>query len=75
MSKFSSKKKEKGARIKYDFLELKDYLNSWLNLNIEDQRIIFSIRSEMNPLKSNFRRNNKMEVEYCVKKCGQEMDN
>ena len=28
----------------------------------------------MNPLKSNFRRNNKMEVEYCVKQCGQEMD-
>ena len=69
------KKKEKGARIKYDSLELKDYLNSWSNLNIEDQRIIFSIRSEMNPLKSNFRRNNKMEVEYCVKKCGQEIDN
>ena len=68
-------KKEKGGRIKYDSLELKDYLNSWSNLNIEDQRTIFSIRSEMNPLKSNFRRNNKMEVEYCVKQCGQEMDN
>ena len=29
----------------------------------------------MNALKSNSRRNNKMEVEYCLKKCGQEMDN
>ena len=52
-----------------------DYLNSWSNLRIEDQRFIFSIRSEMNPIKSNFRRNNKMEAEFCIEKCGKELDN
>ena len=62
------KKKEKGALITYNSLELKDYLNSWSNLRIEEQRFIFSVRSEMNPLKSNFKRNNKMEAELCIQK-------
>ena len=40
-------KKEKGAKIRYESLELMDYLNSWSNIRIEDQRFIFSIRSEI----------------------------
>ena len=69
------KKKEKGALIRYESLELQDYLNSSANLKIEEQRFIFSLRSEMNPLKSNFKRNHKMEAEFCLKKCGKELNN
>ena len=29
----------------------------------------------MNPLKSNFTRNHKMEAEVCLKKCGKELNN
>ena len=43
--------KEKGALISYDSLDLQDYLNSCSNLTIDEQRFIFSIRSEINPLK------------------------
>ena len=69
------KQKEKGALIIYNSLQLENPLNSWSNLRIEEQRFIFSVRSEMNPLKSNFKRNNKMEVEFCIKKFRTELDN
>ena len=52
-------------------LELKDYLKSWSNLRIEEERFIFRVKSEMNPLKSNFKRNYKMEAEGCIKNAEQ----
>ena len=42
---------EKGSLIKYDTLELQDYLKSCANLSLEDQPLIFSYRCEMNILK------------------------
>ena len=42
---------EKGSLIKYDTLELQDYLKSCANLSLEDQQLSFSYRCEMNILK------------------------
>ena len=36
---------------------------------------IFSIRSEINTIKSNFRKKHKMEAEVCIEKSGEELDN
>ena len=66
---------EKGSLIKYDTLELQDYLQSCANLPLEDQQLIFSYRCEMNILKSNFKRNMNIHIEYCIKECKQELDN
>ena len=60
------KKKEKGALIRYESLELQDYLNSCANLTFEEPRFIFSLRSEMSPLTSNFKMNHKLEAEVCL---------
>ena len=68
-------KGEKGRKIDYNNLELQDYLNPCSNMNLEDQRLVFSLRCEMNPLKTNFRRNMKMKEEYCVTECMKELDN
>jgi hypothetical protein len=68
-------KGEMGRKIQYNNLELQDYLNPCSNINLEDQRLMFSLRCEMNPLKSNFRRNMEMKEEYCVQECGKELDN
>ena len=65
----------KGARIKYDCLELQDYLKPSSNISIEDQRIIFGLRCEMNILKSNFKRNRSINEKYCIKACMKEIDN
>ena len=35
---------EKGSRIKYEFLELQDYLRPSSNISLEDQRFVFSLR-------------------------------
>ena len=51
------RKAEKGAKIVYQSLELQDYLNPYSNLSLEDQLKIFSLRTQMNPLKSNFSKN------------------
>ena len=51
------KKGEKGRDIDYKTLELQDYLCPHSNLKLEDQRILFSYRSRMNQLKTNFSRN------------------
>ena len=67
--------KEKRSLIRYDSLELKDYLNSWSNLKIEEQRFIFSVRSDMNPLNSNFKRSSNIKAEFCIEKCGKELNN
>ena len=66
---------EKGVRIKYSTLELQDYLKPCSNLQLQEQQYIFSLRSEMNPLKKNFERNTKMKQEFCIKSCKQELDN
>ena len=42
---------EKGSDINYQDLELQDYLSPSSNLSLEDQQIIFSLRSKMYPLK------------------------
>ena len=61
------RKAEKGAKIVYKSLELQDYLNPYSNLSLEDQLKIFSLRTQMNPLKSNFSKNEKIKQEICVK--------
>ena len=38
------KKCEKGSRIKYENLELQDYLQPSSNLKLEDQQFLFSLR-------------------------------
>ena len=48
--------KEKGAKILYESLELKYYLSSWSHLKLEDPRFTFSLKTETNPLKWNFRK-------------------
>ena len=73
--KMKQRKGEKGAEIIYDTLELQDYLNPCSNLSLEDQQRIFSLRTRMNPLKSNFPKNEKMKQELCVKNCLKEIDN
>ena len=69
------KKCDKGSRISYSSLELQDYLHPSSNINVEDQRFLFSLRSEMNILKSNFRRNKSITERFCIKSCKIEIDN
>ena len=66
---------EKGVEIKYESMELKDYLRPYSNLSLEEQYKIFSLRTRMNPLKSNFSRNKKIKEELCVKECLKVLDN
>ena len=66
---------EKGSRIKYESLELQDYLNPSSNISIENQRLLFSLRCQMNILKSNFKRNTNISARYCIKSCKKEIDN
>ena len=68
-------KGEKGINIKYNILELPDYLNPFSNMALEDQRTMFSLRCEMNPLKPNFKRNSRIKEEYCVQECMKKLDN
>ena len=55
--KIKQKKCEKGLGIDYNSLEIQDYLNPCYNISLEDQRFIFTLRCEMNPIKKNFNRN------------------
>ena len=48
------RKGEKAHNIIYESMKLQDYLNSCSNLKLEEQRNIFSLRSRMNELKTNF---------------------
>ena len=57
----------KGNTIEYQSVALQDYLNPYSNLNIEDQRFLFSLRCEVNPLSANFRRNTTIMKTFCVK--------
>ena len=68
-------KGDKASSIKYESLELQDYLNPCSNITLEDQRYIFSLRSRMNELRPNFSRNRTLKSEYCVESCGEELDN
>ena len=45
---------EKGVRIKYQTLELQDYLKPCSILKLEDQQYVFILRCEMNPIKKIF---------------------
>ena len=69
------KKCEKGSRIQYNSLELQDYLGPSSKISIENHRFLFSIRCEMNILKSNFKRNNSIISTFCIKSCNKELDN
>ena len=56
-------------------MKLQDYLNPCSNLKLEEQRNIFSLRSRMNELKTNFSRNHNIKSKYCLNECGKELDN
>ena len=45
------------------------------NLKLEDHRFLFSLRWEMNLLKTNFNRNKSIALKICIKSCMQELDN
>ena len=68
-------KGSKGSKIVYDSLTLQDYLNPYSNLTLEDQRYLLSLRCEVNPLRTNFKRNLSMKKVHCVKTCQTELDN
>ena len=68
-------KGEKGSLIKYNKIELQDYLNPCANISLDDQKLLFSLRCEMNYLKSNFKRNKQISPEYCINECKRELDN
>jgi hypothetical protein len=57
---------EKGSDINYQDFELQDYLSPSSNLSLEDQQIIFSLRSKMYPLKINFSRNENIKEVFFV---------
>ena len=59
--KHKQTKCEKGSKINYYQIEIKDYLTHSANLTLEDQQLIFSLRCEMNPLKVNLSREKKFE--------------
>ena len=66
---------EKGSDIKYQDLELQDYLSPSSNLRLEDQQLIFRLRSKMNYIKVNFSRNVNLKEDFCVKSCKLKIDN
>ena len=65
----------KGAKINYKTLEIQDYLQPCSNIKIEEQRYLFSLRSEMNKIKANFSKNPNIEPSFCIEKCMVEMNN
>ena len=69
------KKGTKGSLIIYDSLEVQDDLNPSTNMKIEDQRYLFSLRSEMNILHTNFSRNKKKQPKFCGKECYIKLNN
>ena len=69
------KKCENGSRIKYNRLKLQDYLGPSSILSLENQDFLFSIRCEMNILKSNFTRNKSIISKCFINSCKKELDN
>ena len=51
-------KYETGSEIKYEKLEIQDYLSPSANLTLEKQRQLFSLRCKMNQLKYKFQEMN-----------------
>ena len=66
---------KKGSKIIYNNLALQDYLRPNSNLNIDEQREIFSFRCEMNLIKSNFSRMKNLIQERCITQCMKQIDN
>ena len=73
--KTKQSKGEKAANIVYESIELQDYLHASSNLELEVQRLIFSFRSRMNEIKSNFSRNKSLTSEFSLKICRNQLDN
>ena len=65
----------KEVKIIYDSLNIQDYLKPCANITIEEQRYLFSLRSEMNPLKANFSQNQNVTNTFCIEKCKVELNN
>ena len=68
-------KGSKGSMIEYNSPGAQDYLNPCLNLKFEEQIYMFSLRSEMNQLSTNFKRNLKMSPSFCVPEYKSILDN
>ena len=68
-------KGSKGSMINYNSPGAQDYLNPCFNLKLEEQIYMFSLRSEMNQLSTNFKRNLKMSPSFCVPECKSILDN
>ena len=66
---------DKGSEIEYQDFGLQDYLSPSANIKLEDQHILFSLRSRMYPLKINFSRNGNIKEELCISSCKQIIDN
>ena len=61
------RKVEKGVEIEYETIKLQEYLNPYSNLALEGQQRIISLRTRMNPLISNFSKNERIKPKICVK--------
>ena len=59
-------KGQKGKEIMYKTFQLQYYLCPFSNLELEDQRLLFNLRSRMNPMKTNFSGYNKMKPEFSM---------
>ena len=55
--------KSKGKEIQYTKLELKQYIASYSNLNLQEKKEVFKIRTRMTDVKKNFK--NKYENLNC----------
>ena len=64
------KNKEKGKYIKYDSLQMADYLLPEAQLNVSEKLDLFALRTEMNMNPNNFGRKI-----YCEKGCQEEQSN
>jgi hypothetical protein len=60
----------KGDGIKYEILQMADYLMPQSNMSIKDQRELFSRRCRTNKLGAN-----REIIEFCETKCGESLDN
>ena len=63
----------KGYEIKYEILKCQSYLLPHSNLSLEDQRLMFLLRTKMNNLPTNFS-GSKCDP-YCFTNCGQILNN
>ena len=66
------KQKLKGREIKYPDFNMQPYFNSIENINLQSQREIFALRTQMNHIPANF--GSSSQVKKCDK-CNLEMNN